>query len=221
MQEFEIPKIIGGVLIAILSFITFSKSIKGILKINTLLIPFIIFLILFLGTKRIDTFKIINTNKSLYWIISSILYASYNSITLIPIIISLKKYIKTKKDAKLIFIFTFIIMLALSLIIFFLINKLNNNIEIPIVYIASKLGYVWKYVYSICILIAIFTTAIASGYSFLNNVTSSKKTYYIFGIIICIGSIFFSQVGFTRLISVLYPVFGYLGIVQIFLLLIA
>lgn len=102
VQELNISKWIGAIIIAILSFITFSKSINGVIKINTYLIPIIIGLIVFLGINKISTIEILqgNNNSSLYWIISSILYASYNSITLIPILVSLKKQISTKKEAR-------------------------------------------------------------------------------------------------------------------------
>ena len=96
-----------------------------------------------------------------------------------------------------------------------------NNIEIPIVYISSTLGSIGKYIYGILILMAIFTTAISAGYGFLINVTNRRKKYIKLGIIICICSIFFGQISFSSLINILYPIFGYLGIIQIFFLLIA
>lgn len=101
-QELNISKWIGAIIIAILSFITFSKSINGVIKINTYLIPIIIGLIVFLGINKINMIEILQgkNDTSLYWIISSILYASYNSITLIPILVSLKKQISTKKEAR-------------------------------------------------------------------------------------------------------------------------
>lgn len=100
-QELSFPKIIGGLLITIISFITFYKGIEGVIKINTYLIPSLIVLIIFLGIKKIETIEIIKENiKSLYWIISGVLYASYNSITLIPILISLREELNNKKEAR-------------------------------------------------------------------------------------------------------------------------
>lgn len=100
-QELSSPKIIGGLLITIISFITFYKGIEGVIKINTYLIPSLIVLIIFLGIKKIETIEIIKENiKSLYWIISGVLYASYNSITLIPILISLREELNNKKEAR-------------------------------------------------------------------------------------------------------------------------
>ncbi len=223
MQELSVSKWIGAIIIAILSFITFSKNIEGLIKINTYLIPTLIVLIIFLGINKIDIINIDGESKSLYWILSSVLYASYNGITLIPILIGLKKYIGSKKDIKLVSIYTTVIMLILSIIIFLLLNSFIQEIqtvEIPIVYIANTLGDIFKYIYGIVILIAIFTTAISSGYSFLNNVTKNKKIYTVLSLVICAFSIIMGQLGFSNLIELLYTVFGYLGIVQIIFLLI-
>ena len=225
VQELNISKWIGAIVITILTFITLSNSINGVIKINTYLIPIIILLIVFLGINKIENTQIVSIeNKSLlYWIVSSILYASYNSITLIPILISLKKQLGTKKETVLISFLVGNIMLALSVIIFLLMNtfiKEIQQIEIPIVYIASTLGKSFKYIYGIVILIAIFTTAIGSGYGFLSNVTKKRKTYMLCAGVMCIGAIFIGQISFSNLINILYPVFGYLGIVQIIFLII-
>lgn len=100
-QELALPKILGGILIAIIAFITFFKGINGVIKINTYLIPSLIVLVIFLGIKKIEIIEIIKENSnSLYWIISSILYSSYNSITLIPILISLREELNNKKEAR-------------------------------------------------------------------------------------------------------------------------
>ncbi|MDO5556364.1 MAG: hypothetical protein Q4G09_07170 [Clostridia bacterium] len=224
-QELNISKWYGAIVIAILSFATFSKSIDGIMKINTYLMPILILLIVFLGINKINNIsfiEIVIPQKILKCLLSSVLYASYNSITLIPIIISLKKHIKTKAQAKQIAIITTIIMLVLSIIIFLLINLFSNeikNIEIPITYIANTLGKQVKYIYGVVILIAIFTTAISAGYGFLNNVCKTKKGYIIMSSIMCICSVFVGQFGFSNLINLLYPIFGYLGIIQIVFLL--
>lgn len=223
MQELNIPKLYGAMLIAILTFITLSKDINGVVKINTYLIPVIILLISFLGINKIEFVQIASAEKhsSMYWILSSVLYASYNSITLIPILIGLKNKINKNREPILITISVAIIMLILSIIIFLLMNtfiKEIKGVEIPIVYIANGLGVVAKYIYGLVILIAIFTTAIGSGYGFLSNVTNSRKKYMLYTLIMCTFSILIGQLGFSYLISLLYPIFGYLGIVQIILL---
>ena len=226
IQELNISKWLGAILIAVLSFVTLSKNIDGVIKINTYLIPIIVILISFLGINKIEYVSIVseNYNNSMYWILSSILYASYNSITLIPILISLKNKINARKQSIIISICVGIIMLTLSIIIFLLMNTFINEIqgiEIPLVYIASSLGKMFKYIYGIVILNAIFTTAIGCGYGFLSNVTKKRKIYMLWAGTMCLAAILIGQIGFSSLINLLYPIFGYLGIIQIIFLIIA
>ena len=96
-----------------------------------------------------------------------------------------------------------------------------RNVELPIVYIANTLGVLGKYIYGIVILIAIFTTAVSTGYGFLMNVTKSRKKYLKLAGVMCLAAIFIGQLCFSSLINILYPMFGYLGIIQIIFLLIA
>lgn len=220
-QEFNIPVVFGSIIIAILTFLTFFKNINGIVKINTLLIPILIFLVVLLGLKEnLFSFNVttLPAISSLSWFFKSILYASYNSILLIPIIINLQDLISDKKQIKYIIAITLAIMVILSLVIYIILN-LNfqeiKNIEIPIVYIANKFGIVYKYLYGLVILIAIFTTAVSQGYSFLNNIAKNKKQYFVYSILICVLSVTFSNVGFGNLLDVLYPLLGVLGLVQI------
>lgn len=220
-QEFNIPAIWGSLIIAVLTFFTFFKNIDGIVKINSYLIPILIFLVVLLGLKEnIFSFSInrLPTISSFSWILKSILYASYNSILLIPIIINLQNLISNKTQVKYVITITLLIMVLLSLIIYIVLN-LNiegiKNIEIPIVYIANKFGTVYKYLYGLVILIAIFTTAVSQGFSFLNNISKNKRQYFVYSILICILSIAFSNVGFGKLLDILYPLLGYLGLIQI------
>ena len=225
-QELNIPKIYGAIIISILSYITFINSIDGVIKINTYLIPIIILLICFLGVSKIKVTSFVFISKksnSIYWIISSILYASYNSIPLIPMLINFREKINKIKEVRLIVGTVIFFITVLSLIIFLLLNTFIEeikNVEIPIVYIANMINLICKYIYGAGILIAIFTTAIGSGYGFLSNVAKEKRKLKFYAALICLTSIFIGMIGFSKLINLLYPVFGYLGIIQIFFLLI-
>lgn len=220
-QEFGINTIIGSAVIAMFCYITFNKDINGVIKVNSFVVPAIIGLIILLGFWQVDEIK--NTNllfeaSNLNWAISGVLYASYNSILLIPMLISLKKCIKEEKQIKTIAIICMIILFVLSAVIFLLIETIKSpeNIEMPLVYIAGNLKAIYKYLYGVVILSAIFTTAISAGYGFLNNVTKNRKSYSYLNLFICVSSVLVSNIGFSNLISYLYPIFGVLGIVQIF-----
>ena len=111
------------------------------------------------------------------WLITSILYSSYNSVLLIPVLISLKNYINKTKNIK----YISIIVSILSIIFLLLINVDVDikNLEMPAVYAVEKIWHNMKAIYGIIILISIFTTAISLGMSFLNNVSKNQKNIII------------------------------------------
>lgn len=154
-------------------------------------------------------------------IYNAIIYSSYNSILLIPILVSLKKYISTKKQMIHISIICSVILIILALAIYGLILKIDinvNNIELPTVYIASMSGKIYKYMYGIIILVSIYTSAISAGYGILENYIHKPKKYKNIAILMCISAAFISNIGFSTLINLLYPIFGCLGIIQILIL---
>lgn len=219
-QEFNIPNFITAIIILIICYITFLKNIEGIAKVNTFIIPVLIMTIICLGL-RCDIAKTITevnyTNFELNgnWLIKSIEYASYNSILLIPILLSLKKY--SEKNEKIIGIITGIIFFILSIIIYFIMFNVQGleNIEIPLVFIANKFGNIYSLIYSIVIVLAIYTTMISAGYGFLNNCTRTRKNYKTLAIILCISAILISNFSFAKLVNLTYPVFGILGLTQL------
>lgn len=219
-QEFNIPKIITSIIIVILCYITFMRNIEGIAKVNAIIIPILILIVLALGIK-VSTGNIIrnmdmdNIFPAFNWILKSIEYASYNSILLIPILISLKKY--SNNNEKKISIISSGIFCVLSLIIYLLMFKINdiNNIELPLVYIAGQYGSIFKITYSLVIVFAIYTTMISAGYGFLNNTTKNKVNYKKMALFICLSAIFISYFSFSELVNLAYPIFGVLGFFQI------
>lgn len=50
-QEFSIPTIVVGTTVSLACYITFMNSIEGVAKINTILIPFLILMIILMGIK--------------------------------------------------------------------------------------------------------------------------------------------------------------------------
>lgn len=224
-QEFGISYIFGAILIGVLSFITLLKNINGIIKINLFAIPLLIFIILMLGIKNSNFIIYPNFNFIPFkftCIINVFLYSSMNLIVLIPILITLKDKIKTYKYAKYVSFFVSLFLLIMAVIIFLVLQYYFNdikNLELPIIYIASNNGLIFKYLYGTAILIAIFTTAISSGYGFLNNLKISNNKIYVFAtFLICVIAVSLSNVGFSNLINLLYPILGYLGLLQVLLI---
>lgn len=226
-QEYNMNAMLGSAILAVVCLIIFMNNVEGLLKTSKYLIPILIFFMIIIGIKNINNLNSIeiNNNKVINnffpAIISGIIYGSYNIILLIPVLITLKNKVK-KNNIFLISIFSGIILFILSLIIYFLlINiKINiNKIEMPVVYVIRKNFPEFKKIYEFIILTSILTTAISEGISVLENISKSKKSYAQLASILCITSVIFSKIGFSNLINLLYPLFGVLGIFEIFIIL--
>ncbi len=216
-------------MLAIICFIVFCGDIKNIAKINSIIIPILIFFILYVGVKNLKYINLglfedtLNKTNKISWVIQAILYASYNMILVIPVLITLKEFIKSKKQIFIIAIIASGIIYILSSIIFLLLTGINTDfsyIEMPVVYVIKNNFSNLSLIYGFIILIAIFTTAVSIGASFLNNVSKNKKDYRFKALIICIASVIVSNIGFSNLVKVLFPMFGYMGVLQILLILV-
>ena len=219
-QEIGINRIIGSIVLNLLCVIVFFSNIKGVLKASNLIVPFLIFFIFFIGIKNIVQIRTIDFHQMKNnWILSMIIYNSYNFILLMPVLISLKKQITKEKNIKKVSILVTIIILILSINIFFLLLNANikeiENQEMPIVYIISNYFNKYKKIYAFIVLASIFTTAISVGIGFLQNISKNSNSYPQFVLFMCITSLLMSNNGFSKLLNFIYPVFGYIGILQI------
>lgn len=223
-QEIGINRLIGSLILAIITFIVFMTSIKGVVKVNELIVPILIGFIFIIGIISIKDIHILNledyvirTNYTNF-ALSAVLYSSYNSILLIPVLITLNNYVKNKKQIFYISFISAIVTILLSVIIFLLLVRVDvdiSKLEMPVVYVVSNMFKMLRYIYGVIILGSIFTTAISLGVSFLQNTAKNKKGYTQISIIMCITSVIISKFGFSNLVSLLYPIFGYLGLIQI------
>ena len=222
-QELGINNYIGSAILSVICFITFMTNINGVVKISSILITILIFFIILIGIMNINTIGVENIINHLEksknnWLLSSVLYCSYNSILLIPMLVPLKKYVIKKKENFLVAVISGTIIFVLSVSIFLLLAKSQidiNIIEMPVLYVIGQYYSQFKVIYAFIILCSIYTTAVSIGISFLENVTISQKSYIIISALICIVGFIVSGFGFSNWVALVYPIFGYLGLLQI------
>ncbi len=224
-ETIEIPQIIGSSILAIMCVIIMSKETKGIVKVSEIIVPILIVFIVVIGVytvistnvaNKIEQMNIINGSS---WLVSGFLYASYNTILLIPVLISVNNIIDRREVSKTSIVITFMIFL-LATAVFVSMLKIDVNIkkiEMPVSYVIGTQLPKLKVLYGIVILTSILTTAISLIAGLMQNV-KEKNNKKIMLCLICISSIFISQIGFSALINFLYPIFGYIGIIQILLI---
>ena len=225
--QFNVAKFTTIVWCVFISFFVFyKKNINFIYIINSILMPILILFIISLCFFNINLnnicFEEINMNNNsnlIFAIFMGLLYFSYNSLLLIPIIFNLKTNENKKINLKTSLIFCLIIFLLLFLVNLLLLNFYNSiyNLELPILFISNSSIKIFSYLYFFIILSAIFTTMISSGYSFIINF--KKDNFKINLIVFLLFSFIFCLFSFSSLINFFYPLFGLIGFIQIFLIL--
>ena len=133
----------------------------------------------------------------------------------------MKEYLLKTKNIKYISIIVSIIIAILLISVFLFLINVDVNIrelEMPAVYAINNIWSRIKNVYGMIILISIFTTAISLGISFLKNVSINKKSYNVLAVLICASAVIFSNIGFSNLVNMMYPILGCLGLLQLILI---
>lgn len=225
-QQCQIPNYIGTAIMIILCYIIFMGNIERLTKLNTVLVPILILSILFLILQNIDAFILlkeeIKTTSQVKAILDAICYTSYNSIVLIPILLPLGKSLKQKSHCMIVATICAIILAILALSVFGLLLKIDIDItklELPTVYIAGMMQKGYQILYGIVILVSIYTSAVSAGYGFLEKYYQNQKQYKKIVIIMCAIAFLVSNIGFSALVNLLYPIFGILGLIQMILIL--
>lgn len=239
-QEFNINRVAGSTIILLISYFIFLKNINGLIKLNDYLIPFLIIFIVFVSFKSIDftsglTFKTFEDllakssmepsmqsgSKIFIAVIKAFLYASYNCVVLIPVLIPLRSKIKTKTDNIILATICTAIVLLLSFAVFNLLLHGNSDIfklEMPVIGVVKNSGRVLKNIYTSIIGVSILTSAISAGCAFLNNCSNGEKQYNKNLRIMLFSAVAISQISFSAFVELLYPVLGLIGLAEICLL---
>lgn len=220
--QFNIAKIITIFFVVIICyFILYKNDIYFIYIINYILIPILILFVVSLCIFNTNLNNISFNSNSSNILLSNfmgLLYFSYNSLLLIPIIFDLKINKSKKYNLRLSFVFSIIIFIMTFLINLLLLSFYNliYNLELPILYIANSSIKIFSFFYFFVILSAIFTTMISSGYSFISNFRRDNLKFKL--IIFLAFTFIFCAFSFSDLINFFYPIFGLIGFIQIFLI---
>ena len=221
-QEYNIKSIIGSVIIVSFCYLAFKKNISSLIKISNYIIPVFIMLLVFISLQSLHFVNDYNISLNIKHsgfiapFAKSVLYAGYNCTLLIPVLITLKNFIKKQKNICFTSIISFIIIVLLSMCIFFILLLGNSKIyllDMPLIEIVNNFGKMIKIFYLFMIGCSIYTTAISTGCSFLNG--CDLKRYNKNSIYMCLSAIIISQISFSIFVELLYPVLGILGFIEI------
>jgi len=227
-QTWGVSPELAIIMLTFVCAVTLMFDMKGIIIVNSIVSPILLIGGIALGLYAfIDKVIAVSTNSfSLKrdWIMSAFIYVSYNIITSISVLTSMSNIITDKKVAKyggLIGGFTLGIMgicLALGLIV----NYADiADFQLPMLQIASQYSHNIKLFYILMLILAIYTTAIINGYNAINwSVNKFNVNREIFTVVFVIAGFIAGQLQFSEFVETVYPVFGFIGIFEVIIVLI-
>ena len=224
-QYFGISKWVGISLMSIISLYTVLKDTKGLITINSFIVPtlitiiitiFVLYLIFYKNMVSPSYIKIIPSYKNnimpAQWFFSALLYAGFNMLCCSGVLVPLSQEIKYKR-----ILIPGVLLGALGLtVLCYLINiMLLLNIpqifryEIPLLYITHRFGMLMQILLLCVIWCEMFSTEVSNIYSVGKTLEQKFNISYKKAVlIILIVALPISQIGFRTLIKLLYPGFG-------------
>jgi len=178
-EELGLPYNIGIITMVIFSFIVFLFSLEGLSFINTVLVPLLIIGIIFTSIyvniregNNFSNVEGVSLSRKGNFISSAFLYVGSNSLIILVVFSSLLPLIKDKKTAILGGLTGGVILLILGVSILTSMLLYYNEVfqlDIPMLKICNYIGYNYRKLYAIILWIAMFTTALANGFGFMNR----------------------------------------------------
>ncbi len=213
--------------VSIVCMIVMLTDVKGIVTISTFITPVLIVGIVATGLyviifKDTSVFNVTNFIPSLTknWVFSALTYVSYNSIMSMVVMSSLLPYLKSRKVGIVGGIAGGMMLCVIALLIntaLFLFYPEVLTRELPMLDIVSKYSITLTRIYTLVLCLAMFVSAITSGFYFIERVSSKTKlNIRILTVILCALVVPLAGFGFSNIISTVYPIFGYIGMFMVF-----
>lgn len=223
-QYFGVSKWVGIVIMVLISTIVLLRDTKGLIEVNSFIVPSLIIVLLTIFTmyvffnKEIVSLTYVKNipNYKDNWFLSCLLYSGFNILGCSGVIVPLSQEMKNKRSMFWgIFMGAVILTVLTAIINLMLLSNIPYifKYEIPLLYIANRFGSLTQMLLLGIIWLEMFSTVVSDVYSVGKALTQifdiSYKTSVVLVILIAIP---ISQIGFVNLISVIYPAFGVISL---------
>ncbi len=219
-QAFGFSTTLSRLLFVILNFVFLLKGHTYLVKLSTFILPLFIIGAFYFGYIYFDNVTLTaSTNNLQKYAFSGLTYSSYNLITTIAILATMKE-LTTSKFTNFVSS-TFVAVILTALVVAILIPLLANydlvkNSDMPIFLILTQNNKNLVYYYFIVMVLATLSTSIANAYGTVTYFsTRYKLNYLLTTVLIITSSVLFSLIGFSNIVNFVYPIFGFFGIIKI------
>lgn len=232
-QVFHCPSYIGSVVLTALILPPAFFGMAGMKKVFTLLVPILAVCTLIISalslwkngtTLHIPKGQVLNPLLPSA-ALSAVTFVSYNLLCSIGVLSPLKR--TNNKKSLLCGVAMgalFLLMIAISILLPVLNIEGATKEELPMLTVAFSMHPLCGYVYGLLLFMGIYGASVATLTETVTYFLQKKKTSRGRGILLTLGiaalALLLSLFGFSELISIVYPIFGYIGFLVMLLLVI-
>lgn len=214
---------VGILFTAAIIFLSLWFRGEGVLWINTVLIPLkfvfclgIALLAILWGSQGDGEGIVISVNPLMKnWVFSAILYVSFNITLALVVFASLGKEVQ-KPGAKFGALMGGVALGLFAGVIGGALLRFPEvkSLEIPMVAVAGKLGNWPAFFYVVVLWFAMITAAIGNSFSLVTRIVNTGKTdYRLASLGLLLVAFPLAGIKFSLIVKIVYPVFGYLGLI--------
>ena len=233
-EQFGLPSLSGSMFILLLTFYIVLSGLDNVIRAIGLVVPFLMTAVLGVALYSIVS-NPITLDKVHYlssivpsaapnWPSSAILYVSYNIFLAIAILsplgIAAKDSTSLSKGAFLGGIGLGACLAAINLALISGIPEILS-FEVPMVYLASFFTPFIGLLYGMILILEIFTTTVSILYGFVIRLGTTSSQRFYWAAAACIIALMASQLGFSKVVTTVYPLMGYVGVLLLICLLAA
>ncbi len=222
-EQLHIPIALGSLLTVILTGIVLSFGMRGVISANSFIVPIMIIFIVIVFLSRVTPHDALSIDTTISYPLQSVLsalsYVGFNVGLSLTVLIPLGKQSFDKRTLQLGALFGAIALGVMLLFIhLLLVNTFHGPffIEIPMGYIAKQLPPLFRLLFIGTLWAEIFSTLVSNVYGMAHEMVQHHRRRYLAIIAMILALTFFgSQIGFSTMVSHVYPIFGYIGIVML------
>ncbi|MFC0270582.1 hypothetical protein ACFFIX_03820 [Metabacillus herbersteinensis] len=224
-EQLEISKQVGILLTIALAVSVMVFGVKGLFSVNLLVVPMLILFSLMVAFQSLSS-DLLNYSQgadsaSLKWLVAAFSYAAFNlalsAAVLVPLANEMEDEQVLKRGGILGGILLTIILLG-SYIALSTLPQLHTY-DIPMAEVMKTTFYSFYFIYVAVIYGEVFTSVIGNLFGLERQLIQYLRLpRMIIVIMILFISYFISQLGYSSLISFLYPIIGYVSLGFLFLL---
>lgn len=221
-EYFGLTPTLGISLTAIAVLVALASKGEGVMWINTVLIPLkliicltVSFAVVNLAHSPVD---IVSTPPvpPRHWFTSALLYVSFNMSFALVVLASLGREMKGNLLGGIlggIGLGVFALAIGFALLRFF---PGVTKYQVPMVYIAFKVNPQIGILYLLVLWFAMITAAVGNAFSFVKRVTQFHSApYWTVCLVTLAGAVPLAHFRFSSLVAVVYPAFGYIGLLML------